>query len=223
VIPLRDENPTRRRAYVTVALILLNIGVYFFWQPTGSSGEFEYGHAVVPCELTTQEPLSLVEIQTGVCVDGDGLPRPFADKNVFVAIVVSLFLHGSVVHLGGNMLFLWVFGNNIEDRLGHLRYIAFYLASGVVATLAHVAIQSSSTVPLVGASGAIAGIMGAYLLWYPNARVLTWAFFVPAVIRAKWLLIYWFVSQFFVNPNEGVAWAAHVGGFIAGLLLALVL
>ena len=225
MFPLRDENPTRRHAYVTVVLILLNVGVYFLWQPPVSdptSAVFEYQHAAIPCEITTREPLAIAEIRTATCTRHDGLPAAFPRKQVLLAIVVSMFLHGSLVHLGGNMLFLWIFGNNVEDRLGAVRYLLFYFAAGVLATLAHVALQPHSTVPVIGASGAIAGIMGAYLVWYPNAPVLTWVFFFLARLRAKWLLLFWFFSQFFVNPNEGVAWGAHVGGFAFGVLFALV-
>ena len=226
MLPLRDENPTRRHAYVTVLLILVNVAAYFLWQPAATdptSTAFEYQHAAVPCEITTHEPLSIAEINSGSCRAGDGLPAPFPGKHVLLAIVVSMFLHGSLLHLGGNMLFLWVFGNNIEDRLGPLRYAVFYLVAGVLATLAHVALQPHSTVPVIGASGAIAGIMGAYLVWYPNAPVLTLVFVFFARVRAKWLLLLWFLSQFFVNPNEGIAWGAHVGGFVFGVLAALVI
>jgi membrane associated rhomboid family serine protease len=225
VLPLRDDNPTRRRAYVTVALILVNVAVYFLWQPPATdpaSAAFEYRHAAIPCEITTLQPLTIGEIRSSTCAHHSGVPAVFPGKQVLLAIVVSMFLHGSLVHLGGNMLFLWVFGNNIEDRLGPLKYLLFYFAAGVIATLSHVALQPHSTVPVIGASGAIAGVMGAYLVWYPNAPVLTWVFFFVARIRAKWLLAFWFLSQFFVNPNEGVAWGAHVGGFVFGALLALV-
>ena len=224
MIPLRDDNPTRRRAYVTVALIVVNIAVYFLWQhapDATSTGAFEYEHASIPCEITTGEPLSVTEVRTASCVADDTADAVFPGKHVLLAVVVSLFLHGSIVHLGGNLLFLWVFGNNVEDRLGPAVFLAFYLAAGVLATLAHVALQPTSTVPLIGASGAIAGVMGAYFFWYPNARVLSWVFFFPLRIQARWLLLYWFVSQFFLNPNEGVAWAAHVGGFVTGVLVAL--
>jgi len=224
MLPLRDDNPTRRRAYLTILLIAVNVAVYFLWQPPANdptSAAFEYRHAAIPCEITTLHPVVVTVDGRPSCARGQGLPTAFPGKQVLLAIVVSMFLHGSLVHLGGNMLFLWVFGNNIEDRLGPLRYLVFYLAAGIVATLAHVALQPHSTVPVIGASGAIAGVMGAYLIWYPNAPVLTWIFFFVARIRAKWLLIFWFLSQFFVNPNEGVAWGAHVGGFVFGALLAL--
>jgi membrane associated rhomboid family serine protease len=124
------------------------------------------------------------------------------------------------------MLFLWVFGNNIEDRLGKVGFAIFYLVGGLVATAAHVVVDPSSTVPVVGASGAIAAVMGAYLVWYPDAPVRTVViFFLITImdIRAKWLLGFWFVLQFFTNPNDGVAWMAHVGGFAFGVLVALAL
>ena len=235
VIPLGDENPTRRRAWITILLILVNVGVYFLVQPDAEdlvgTATFNFERAAIPCELTTGEPLSEGEINLALngyegC-DADDGPGYFADKNVLLAALVSMFLHGSILHLAGNMLFLWIFGNNIEDRLGPLLYLAFYVAGGVVATIAHVAVQPDSTIPVVGASGAIAGVMGAYLVWFPNAPVRTLlilGFFVLfPELRAKWLLGFWFVSQFFVNPNEGVAWMAHVGGFVFGAVAGLLL
>jgi len=233
VIPLRDDNPTSRTAWVTIALILVNVGVYFLVQPgsvdIAATARFNYEHAAIPCEVTTGEPLSLDEIQPALngtsdshCTSESPLPPVFPGKHVFLAVLLSMFLHGGLLHLGGNMLFLWVFGNNIEDRLGPVRYVLFYVTAGIVATFAHVFLQPTSTIPVIGASGAIAGVMGAYLVWFPNARVLSLLFFIVAQIRAKWWLLLWFASQFFVNPNEGVAWAAHVGGFVFGALVALV-
>jgi membrane associated rhomboid family serine protease len=137
-----------------------------------------------------------------------------------------MFLHGGWLHLGGNMLFLWVFGNNIEDRMGSGPYLGFYLLAGLAAAAAHIAVQPDSTVPVVGASGAVAGVMGAYLVLFPNVRIRSLFFFFFILFRdvpAKWLLGFWFVSQFFINPADGVAWVAHVGGFAFGALVALVL
>ena len=137
-----------------------------------------------------------------------------------------MFLHGNLLHIGGNMLFLWVFGNNIEDRMGIVPYGVFYLLSGVVATLAHVAVQPDSTVPLIGASGAVAGVMGAYLVLFPRVRIRTVFLFILILIRdvpAMWLLLAWFVLQFFpfVTGNDsGVAYMAHVGGFVFGAAVA---
>jgi membrane associated rhomboid family serine protease len=138
-----------------------------------------------------------------------------------------MFLHGSWAHLLGNMLFLWIFGNNIEDRLGKVGYVGFYLVTGVAATAAHVVTQTGSILPVIGASGAIAGVMGAYLVLFPHARVLT---LVPLFIFIQFLylpaylvLIGWFLLQFLTNPNTGVAVAAHIGGFVAGAAIMLLL
>jgi membrane associated rhomboid family serine protease len=230
VLPLRDFNPTRRTAVVTIVLIAVNVAVYFLVQPEQNdiqgNAEFTYETAAIPCEVTTGEPLSFDEANDPSgerCERHDGGPKPFPDKSVWLAVLFSMFLHGGPLHLGGNMLFLWIFGNNIEDHLGRVRYLAFYVVAGIVATLAHVVLNVDSTVPLVGASGAIAGVMGAYLVWFPNARILGLIIMFFTTISAKWFLGFWFVSQFFVNPNEGVAWAAHVGGFVFGVVVALVI
>ena len=187
MIPLHDENPTSSRAWVTIALIIANIAVFVLIQPRDSTSEnieFSYKYAAVPCEVVEGRPLTIDEIQATyngddtACQGGNSTGRQvFETKRPWIAIATSMFLHGGWLHLGFNMLFLWIFGNNVEDHLGKLRYVAFYLASGVIATLAHVAIQTESTVPVIGASGAVAGVMGAYLVWFPNARVRTLLFF----------------------------------------------
>jgi len=194
---------------------------------------FNLQYAAIPCEVTQREPLTTDEFYA-TFVEGDieacgadvGLgERPlFPEKTEWLAMVFSMFLHGGWWHLGGNMLFLWIFGNNIEDHLGHLRYLLFYLAGGLVAAGAHIAVQPDATIPVVGASGAIAAVMGAYLVWFPEARVRTLIFFFLILfvqVRAKWLLAFWFVLQFFTNPDDGVAWMAHVGGFAFGVLVGL--
>ncbi|MGH9246048.1 MAG: rhomboid family intramembrane serine protease [Acidimicrobiales bacterium] len=228
MLPLRDRNPTRRTPVVTIVLIVVNVAVYFLLQQPQSSdeqqAEFIYEYAAIPCEVVTGEPLEITEIQFNQCVreDQPGVPELFPDKQVWLAVVFSMFFHGSLLHLGGNMLFLWIFGNNIEDHLGAVRYIGFYLVAGVVATLAHIAAQPSSVIPLVGASGAIAGVMGAYLVWFPRARILTLVFmFLLVEVQAMWVLGFWFVSQFFIAPDSGVAWMAHVGGFVFGVAIGL--
>jgi membrane associated rhomboid family serine protease len=227
VLPLHDQNPTRHRAVLTVLLIAINVIVFVVVQPSPSdvsaNTEFTYERAAIPCELTSGHPLTRDEIVEDRCVRSTDSPAFFPHKNLVLSVLSSMFLHGSWVHLGGNMLFLWIFGNNVEDRLGRVRYLLFYLLAGVLATATYVLLQPNSTVPLIGASGAIAGVMGAYLIWYPKAPILALVFIFPIHIRARWLLLFWFVSQFFVDPNSGVAWAAHVGGFVFGMLTALVL
>ena len=241
MIPLHDHNPTRRRAWVTVGLILGCVAVYFGVQPVGRAFvgrttdpstsascadlKFNLDHAAIPGELTSGHAYApatrRAELRQVHCPAG-ALPA----KNIWLSVLVSIFLHGGLLHLGGNMLFLWIFGNNVEDRLGRIRYLLFYLAAGVAATITQVALDPSSPVPLIGASGAIAGVMGAYLVLYPKVRIKTLVLlvFVPIIfdLRAFWWLGIWFISQFFVSPSSGVAWAAHVGGFAFGLVVGLV-
>ncbi|MGH9183916.1 MAG: rhomboid family intramembrane serine protease [Acidimicrobiales bacterium] len=242
MLPLKDRNPTRQVPVVTIALIIINVGVFLFVQPQGRqllgqvgfndmesvATRFNFEYAAIPCEVVQGRPLTVEELPHGpsgdTCREGAPGPPVFPGKQVWLAVLFSMFLHGGLLHLGGNMLFLWVFGNNIEDHVGPVRYVLFYLAAGLVATGAHVVVQPDSTIPLVGASGAIAGVMGAYLVWFPNAPVLTLFIFIIILFReieAKWLLGFWLLSQFFVNPNAGVAWVAHVGGFVFGVLVAL--
>ncbi len=243
VIPLKDENPTRSRPIVTLLLIGACVMVYFLVQPSGqkligragaqsSDLEFTVRNAAIPCEVVHDRPLSQTEVidtyrlgDATACESQPETAPVFPHKNVYLAIVVSMFLHGSLVHIGGNMLYLWVFGNNIEDAFGKVGYAAFYLIGGFVATMAHILVQPSSTVPVVGASGAIAAVMGAYLVLFPRVRIRTLFIFFLIFLRsveARWLLLFWLALQFFTNPNEGVAWVAHVGGFVFGVVVAAI-
>jgi membrane associated rhomboid family serine protease len=245
VIPLKDENPTSTTAVVTILIIAACVGIYFLIQPAGQGSllqgpteqaeeelVFSLKHAAIPCEVTKGRPLSEGEVvrtfrggDTEAC---ESVPasQPFdQNKPVYFAVFYSMFLHGGLLHLAGNMLFLWVFGNNIEERMGHINYALFYVIGGLAATIAHIAVQPESTVPVVGASGAIAAVMGAYLVVFPDAPIRTLVIFYLIFfqsISAKWLLGFWFISQFFINPNSGVAWMAHVGGFVFGVVVALI-
>lgn len=238
MIPLKDYNPTRRFAYVTALLIAVNVGVYVFVQRPFSTDQvrdakFSYQYAAIPCEVVEGRPLTGDEIQrTLQRGDSEACARRqhpasndevFPQKQVWLAILYSMFLHGSWLHIGGNMLYLWIFGNNIEDRMGPFPYLVFYLMAGLVAAATHITVQPSSTVPVVGASGAVAGVMGAYLVLFPKVRIKSLLFFFILDIPAGLLLTFWFVMQFFTNPAEGVAWVAHVGGFVFGALIALLL
>jgi len=238
VIPLRDQNPTSRPAVVTVLLIIVNVAIYFFIQPhavTNRGGgvqeaRFTYEHAAIPCEVVNDRPLTQSEIVGSLrgnhqaCEDGHpNTAAGFPHKTVYLAILYSMFLHGSLLHIGGNMLFLWIFGNNIEDRMGWIGYPIFYIVAGIVAAATQFAFQPNSTVPVIGASGAIAGVMGAYLVLFPRVRIRTLFIIViiPLIrdIPAAWLLAFWLVLQFFTAPNSGVAWIAHVGGFLFGAVV----
>ncbi len=247
VIPLRDENPVERKPVFTVLLILACVGIYFFAQaglsgldevetPVGtvqvdSELRFNLEVAAIPCEISQQRPLTIDEIASTYGPGGDESacnqmptgPAFYPDKRVVLAIVSSLFLHGSLAHLGFNMLFLWIFGNNIEDRLGHVAFAVFYLGGGILATIAHIVAQPDSTVAIIGASGAISAIMGAYLVWFPDAPIRTLVFLVLVDIRARWFLATWFILQFFTAPRSGVAWIAHVAGFAYGVAMGLLI
>jgi membrane associated rhomboid family serine protease len=246
VIPMADENPVRHFPWCTVLLILTCTVVYFGVQPfkaihfswsgiaesvSVNDQRFVVDHAGIPCELVRGRPLTEQEYEdtfdngnADACTHGSG-PEHDPGKNVYFAAFLTMFLHVSIPHLFGNMLFLWVFGNNIEDRKGWWRFLLLYLVGGAIATATQVAIDPSSTVPIIGASGAIAAVMGAYLVCYPKARVKSIIFFGPMLLRkvtAQWLLVIWFLLQFqYVASTAGVAGGAHVGGFSFGLLVGL--
>lgn len=211
MIPIKDINPTSRLAVVTIALMVLNVSVFFFQILLGPKveGQFIAAFAFVPERLFSAEPSHAGAVP------------------VTATLFSSMFLHGGMLHLGGNMLYLWIFGNNVEDAMTRTRFIVFYLLCGVIATVSHALLNPSSPIPLIGASGAISGILGAYLLLYPRAKVLTlifFGFFVRLVpIHAMFVLIFWFVLQFLnaitSTGGGGVAWFAHIGGFLAGIAL----
>jgi membrane associated rhomboid family serine protease len=231
VIPLRDDNPTNTRPVVTLGLIVACVVIYFAFQPQDqdASERFLYEYAAIPCEVTHGEPLSeklVVECENAPFPAADDTPL-FPDKHPYLSVLFSMFFHGSILHLAGNMLFLWIFGNNIEDRLGKVGYLIFYLVTGFVAAAAHILTQPDSIIPVVGASGAIAGVMGAYLVFFPRARVLTilplFIFIQFIYLPAYVVLIIWFGLQFLTNVDSGVAVMAHIGGFVSGAAIGLVL
>jgi len=207
-IPLKDNNPTRHFPYVTVFLIAVNCLVFFY--QTMSPNGLEYSiikMGVIPYEITHLTRIT-------------GIPR----ISPVVTLFTSMFLHGNLFHLLGNMLYLWIFGNNIEDHLGPFRYILFYLVSGLGASTVHILFNFHSTTPVIGASGAIAGILGAYLILYPHARVMTFVFLIFIIriipVPAAFLLGIWFFGQLLnVGLGGGVAWFAHIGGFLLGIFL----
>jgi membrane associated rhomboid family serine protease len=227
MFPLRDNIPTLRFPIVTVSLIVANVLAYFFWQKGGLSlGEPDsvayfchlYDYAEIPYEVT----------HPGQQVAAEGCPDPTAPT--WLTVFAAMFMHGGLLHLGGNMLFLWIFGNNVEDSMGPVKFLAFYLLAGIAAAALQIAIDPSSTVPNVGASGAIAGVLGGYLILFPGARVITVIFivffFTLIELPAIAILGFWFVQQVLfgyfgldsAGEGGGVAYFAHIGGFIFGLL-----
>jgi membrane associated rhomboid family serine protease len=212
----------RRRSFpiVNVLLILANIYVFVAYE------------LMAPNEAALDRLIQAAGVVPMELLSGRDLPPLAPLGNIYLTLFTSMFLHGSLLHLGGNMLFLWVFGDNVEDSMGHLSYLAFYLICGVVAGLAQSLINAASTVPSIGASGAIAGVLAGYLLRFPHAQVRTLVFLGPFIIfpriSAIILIGFWFVLQVFsgvasigvrTEQTSGVAFWAHVGGFIAGLIL----
>jgi len=220
VIPLRDDVPSRTFPFVNYGLIALN--TLFFLGELGMGVHLEgffYRATVIPALFAGGD---------GRFTPGDVLAS-FLDLSLGSRILIAMFLHGGWAHLLGNMLYLWIFGDNVEDRMGHFRYLAFYLLCGWTAALAHIWSDPTSTLPSLGASGAIAGVLGAYITLYPHARVVTLlpiGFFLQLIrIPAYFFLGFWFLQQFLAGtlqrgaPGGGVAWWAHIGGFAAGFAL----
>lgn len=222
MLPIRDINPTRITPVITFALIGACCFVWFFFQNHDTEQEeveFLFRRAAISCEITTGSPLTIEEINGQFCSAEAAAQPVFPQKNPWVSVVVSMFLHGSLAHLLFNMWSLWIFGNNVEEAFGTLGYIVLYLVGGGVATMAFVFMNPDATVPLVGASGAIAAVLGAYAVLFPTHRVLGllgW-FLIP--VPAFVFLAIWFVGQFGLGGTN-VAWEAHVGGFLFGLVVA---
>ena len=208
MIPLKDDIPTNSTPYVTIGIIILNSLIFFYQLFLGYSEEYfirQFG--LIPSYLFY----------------GD-----IYGQNHFVPLITYQFLHGGFMHIIGNMLFLWIFGNNIEDALGHLKFIVFYLSSGIAGGIAHSFLQSSSLLPLIGASASVSGVLGAYLFLFPKARVSTlfFIFFFIQIIKipAIVFIVLWFIIQIINVPSgESVAYLAHIGGFLTGIILILLM
>jgi membrane associated rhomboid family serine protease len=243
MIPIRDANPTRRTPWVTLAFIAANLVVFLLWQPTfGGEGEqigFFFCNAEVPWEVSNTTNLADggAEARRALDVDTQGsgaavqafVRSECPDKSWLLSVFVAMFLHGGWLHIAGNMLFLWIFGNNVEDRLGPVLFVAFYVLGGLAATGLQVVFDANSTIPTVGASGAIAAVLGAYLVLFPRARVTTLVFFFIITwieLPASVVLVGWFVLQIFSGVGQlsqevagGVAYWAHIGGFAFGAVI----
>ncbi|GBE24414.1 MAG TPA: rhomboid family intramembrane serine protease [Actinobacteria bacterium] len=219
MIPIRDLNPTKTFPIVTAVLIIINLGVFAFVQPRDSGqadSEFLYKYATIACEVVSGEPVSHEEVNNNTC-SKQSERGVFADKSIIASIFASMFLHASWLHVIFNVWFLWIFGNNVEEAYGSVRYLIGYLIAGIIATLGFVATNAASVIPLVGASGAVAGVLGAYLVLFPKHKItsLVFVFFVP--IPAFIFLALWFAGQF-GQQDPGIAWQAHVAGFLVGVL-----
>jgi len=210
MIPLKDDNPTTNKPIVTYFLISLCVLIFLIQitSPLHKTGQLFYSYGLIPSVLMGHKQLPL---------DLYAVPA-------YITIFTSMFMHGGFMHLIGNMLYMWIFADNIEDNLGPTKFVIFYLLAGTGAAMTQVLIDTQSQVPMVGASGAIGGVLGAYLINHPNARVLVlipFGFFSQLIkIRALYVLGFWFILQFISNGG-GVAYAAHIGGFVSGMILIL--
>ena len=226
MFPLKDENPTELTPVITYIFIAMNVAIWVLVQQGGAGEGFLQSlctFGAIPADITGGlQTGQVLELAPDAACQIGGLG--------WMTIVTSMFMHGGWMHLLGNMWFLWVFGNNIEDSMGHVRYILFYLLCGIAASIAHIATDPGSAIPTVGASGAISGVMGAYLVLYPRVRVMT-LFFLVIYVRViplpAWVLLaQWFVMQLLSGAGTlggaeggGVAFWAHIGGFVAGVAL----
>jgi len=210
MIPLKDDNPTSNKPIVTYFLIGLCILIFLIQLGSQSykTGELFYSYGLIPSVLMGHKQL----------------PMDLYAVPAFLTIFTSMFMHGGFMHLIGNMLYMWIFADNIEDNLGPFKFIIFYLFAGIGAAMTQVFMDTQSQIPMVGASGAIGGVLGAYLINHPNARVLVlipFGFFSQLIkIRSLYVLGFWFILQF-ISSGGGVAYAAHIGGFVSGMILIL--
>ncbi len=211
MIPLKDDNPTASFAWVNIGLIIINCMVFIYQLSLGHQGmhQFILKMGAIPYEITHLQDI-----------------YPITSIPIPLTIFSSMFMHGGFLHIIGNMLYLWIFGDNVEDAMGHMRFILFYFICGTLASILHILVNPDSVAPMIGASGAIAGILGAYIILYPRTRILTliiFIFFFRIIkIPAVFVLGFWFVLQLLnVQTGAGVAWYAHIGGFLAGVLLVI--
>ena len=232
MLPIADENERGHGpAVISLAFIGLNIAIFLLLQGAGGpSGEsFTYGYSAVPFEIT--HGVDLVG-PSDVPIGGETvqIPQEPGPYPIWLTLLTSMFMHGGWLHLAGNMLFLWIFGDNVEHRIGHIPYLAFYLVAGVIASLAQIVVSPDSTIPTLGASGAISGVLGAYLVMFPTNRVtvlfLRFPMQVPAIVAIGLWAVFQFISGIGALGAEeaggGVAYMAHIGGFVAGVAAGLV-
>lgn len=245
MLPIRDVNPTRRTPVVTVALVAVNVAVFAAFNLQLGSTQlqcFQLQWGAIPFELMSSSPIPPGAVRGPACVT-----EALAARSELLTVLTSMFLHGGLFHLAFNMLFLWIFGNNVEDRLGHGPFLLFYVVGGVVSVYGFALINPRLIAPLIGASGAVAAVLGGYVLMYPRARIHTyvpfpvyllagiipgaritgWFLFFAIVILPAWVVLgFWFVTEWLAiqeTAASGIANEAHVVGFVAGLLMALVL
>lgn len=228
MFPIGDQNePGHGPAFVTLALIAVNVGVFLLFQDLGTNEAFTYGWSAIPLEITTG--VDLVTTQTvEIGAQQVAVPQAPGPDPIQLTLLSSMFMHAGLLHLGGNMLFLWVFGDNVEHRAGPILFLAAYLAAGLVGSVAQIWSSTDSPIPTLGASGAISGVLGAYLVLFPGNRVTVFLFRFLTQVPAVVAIGIWIAFQVFANfatpvGEGGVAYLAHIGGFAAGVVAGLLL
>lgn len=228
MFPIGDDNSDRRiQPIVNYSFIALNILVFLLLQQLGSNDAFTYAFSLVPKEITSGVDLTGVQIIRDSFGNAAQIPQYSTPLPVYFNFLSSMFMHGDIMHIFGNMLFLFIFGDNLENVLGHVRYAAFYIVCGIAAAMAQIVMNSDSIIPMLGASGAISGVLGGYLLMFPNRQVKALIFNFLTTVPAYVALGIWIVYQIvlgYLSPSAGggVAYAAHIGGFVAGFALVKV-
>tara|TARA_B000000565_G_scaffold182891_1_gene138892 strand:- start:121 stop:840 length:720 start_codon:yes stop_codon:yes gene_type:complete len=224
VIPISDINPARNVPVVSRIFIILSSLTFLFLQPKNNIDllNYFYKYAAIPCELINNLPISANQFYNNNCsLEPDIVIFP--DKNILLSIIVSLFLHANFLHILGNLWSFWIFGNNVEDKLGKIRFILFLIVSGVISIVGHSLLNFGNLNPIVGASGIVSALMGAYLYLFPNAKLLVlvpFGVFFPTTIKAKYFMIFWLISQFIIAiQSNNISWEAHISGFLFGYLL----
>jgi membrane associated rhomboid family serine protease len=235
VFPIGDQNiPGRGYAWVTLAFVAINLVVFFLLQsglsPSAAGDRFTYGYSAIPAEIT--QNVDITE-PTPITIDGQTqeIPQAPGPDPIYLTLLTSMFMHGGLAHIFGNMLFLWIFGDNVEHRMGSIIYAGFYILAGIVASLAQILINTDSTIPTLGASGAISGVLGAYIVLFPQnqVRVILFRFIttVPAIVAIGMWAVLQFINGFGAvfateETGGGVAYMAHIGGFVAGVVAGLI-
>ena len=224
MIPISDINPARNVPVVSRIFIILSSLTFLFLQPKNNIDllNYFYKYAAIPCELINNLPISANQFYNNNCsLEPDIVIFP--DKNILLSIIVSLFLHANFLHILGNLWSFWIFGNNVEDKLGKIRFILFLIVSGVISIVGHSLLNYENLNPIVGASGIVSALMGAYLYLFPNAKLLVlvpFGVFFPTTIKAKYFMIFWLISQFIIAiQSNNISWEAHISGFLFGYLL----
>ena len=224
MIPISDINPARNVPVVSRIFIIISSLTFLFLQPKNNIDllNYFYKYAAIPCELINNLPISANQFYNNNCsLEPDIVIFP--DKNILLSIIISLFLHANFLHILGNLWSFWIFGNNVEDKLGKIRFILFLIVSGVISIVGHSFLNVGNLNPIVGASGIVSALMGAYLYLFPNAKLLVlvpFGVFFPTTIKAKYFMIFWLISQFIIAiQSNNISWEAHISGFLFGYLL----